>query len=72
MKKERIDEQTAHLCFDIGLLADRLAATTNWLAERIVGSDIKIGYFGASTGAAAAKKQDIVGAVVSRSGRDPI
>jgi putative phosphoribosyl transferase len=73
----RIDEQTAHLRFDIGLLADRLAATTNWLAgqqHHIVGGDIKIGYFGASTGAAAAlvaaaKKQDVVGAIVSRGGR---
>lgn len=73
--EERIDEQTAHLRFDIGLLADRLAATTDWLAgQAIVGNDIKIGYFGASTGAAAAlvaasKKQEVVGAIVSRSGR---
>ena len=72
--EERIDEQTAHLRFDIGLLADRLADTTNWLEEHIVGGDIKIGYFGASTGAAAAlvaaaKKQDVVGAIVSRGGR---
>ena len=70
--EERIDEQTAHLRFDIGLLAGRLAAATEWLAERV--GDVKIGYFGASTGAAAAlvaaaKKQDVVGAVVSRGGR---
>lgn len=73
--EERIDEQTAHLRFDIGLLADRLTATTEWLTgQAIIGSDIKIGYFGASTGAAAAlvaasKKQDVIGAIVSRGGR---
>ena len=76
MDEERIDEQTAHLRFDIGLLADRLTATTDWLAgqQHIIGTDIKIGYFGASTGAAAAlvaasKKQDVVRAIVSRGGR---
>ena len=75
-EEERIDEQTAHLRFDILLLADRLAAATDWLAGQygIIGSDIKVGYFGASTGAAAAlvaaaKKQDKIGAVVSRGGR---
>jgi putative phosphoribosyl transferase len=73
--EERIDEQTAHLRFDIGLLADRLAATTEWLVgQTIIDSDTKIGYFGASTGAAAAlvaasKKQEVVGAIVSRGGR---
>lgn len=71
-EEERIDEQTAQLRFDIGLLADRLAAATDWLDERI--GNVKIGYFGASTGAAAAlvaaaKKQDVVKAVVSRGGR---
>ena len=70
--EERVDEQTAHLRFDIGLLAGRLAAATEWLAERASGA--KIGYFGASTGAAAAlvaaaKNQDMVTAVVSRGGR---
>jgi putative phosphoribosyl transferase len=73
--EERIDDQTAHLRFDIGLLADRLAATTNWLVgQRNIGGGTKLGYFGASTGAAAAlvaaaKKQDVVGAIVSRGGR---
>jgi dienelactone hydrolase len=70
--EERIDEQTAHLRFDIGLLADRLVAVTDWLAKRA--GNAKIGYFGASTGAAAAlvaaaKKQNTVRAVVSRGGR---
>src|SRR5919204_3145181 len=70
--EERIDEQTAHLRFDIGLLADRLVAATDWLQEHV--GNAKIGYFGASTGAAAAlvaaaKRQDVVKAVVSRGGR---
>lgn len=70
--EERIDEQTAHLRFDIGFLADRLAAATDWLQEHT--ANTKIGYFGASTGAAAAlvaaaKKQDVIQAVVSRGGR---
>jgi putative phosphoribosyl transferase len=70
--EERIDEQTAHLRFDIGLLADRLVAATDWLQEHV--GNAKIGYFGASTGAAAAlvaaaKRQDVVRAVVSRGGR---
>jgi pimeloyl-ACP methyl ester carboxylesterase len=70
--EERIDERTAHLRFDIGLLADRLAGATDWLVKRA--GDAKIGYFGASTGAAAAlvaaaRKQDVIRAVVSRGGR---
>jgi len=72
MDEERIDERTGQLRFDIGLLADRLTAATDWLAKRA--GNAKIGYFGASTGAAAAlvaaaKKQEIVRAVVSRGGR---
>src|SRR5215213_11312206 len=77
--EELIDEQTRHLRFDIGLLADRLVGATDWLLERFDASnsdDIlpSIGYFGASTGAAAAvvaaaKRADIVKAVVSRGGR---
>jgi pimeloyl-ACP methyl ester carboxylesterase len=77
--EELIDEQTRHLRFDIGLLADRLVGATDWLLQRFDASnsdDIlpSIGYFGASTGAAAAvvaaaKRADIVKAVVSRGGR---
>lgn len=59
--------------FDIGLLADRLRATTEWLTGE-VGYPGKIGYFGASTGAAAALMAaadlgEEIGAVVSRGGR---
>ncbi len=76
--EELIDEQTRHLRFDIGLLANRLIGATDWLLQRFNASnsdDIpSIGYFGASTGAAAAlmaaaKKADVVKGVVSRGGR---
>jgi putative phosphoribosyl transferase len=76
--EEIIDEQTRHLRFDIGLLADRLVGATDWLLQSFDvcdGDDIpSLGYFGASTGAAAAlvaaaKRADIVKAVVSRGGR---
>src|ERR671931_628778 len=53
--EEEIDLQTRHLRFDIGLLAQRLVGATDWLIKQNSGSrDLKVGYFGASTGAAAA------------------
>jgi putative phosphoribosyl transferase len=60
--------------FDIGLLARRLAGTTDWLQSQPEVRNLRLGYFGASTGAAAAlvaaaEKPDRVGAVVSRGGR---
>ncbi len=60
--------------FDIELLADRLSHATAWLKERRDVGALPIGYFGASTGAAAAlvaaaRKPDDVSAVVSRGGR---
>src|ERR671933_515736 len=76
--EELIDEQTRHLRFDIGLLADRLVGTTDWLLHHFHASSSRviptIGYFGASTGAAAAlvaaaRRADVVKAVVSRGGR---
>jgi len=59
--------------FDINLLTDRLIATTKWLQQSQVGN-LKIGYFGASTGAAAAlnaaaELKSEISAVVSRGGR---
>lgn len=59
--------------FDINLLAHRLILTTQWL-ETNVPRNLAIGYFGASTGAAAALKAaatlgNTIGAVVSRGGR---
>jgi putative phosphoribosyl transferase len=72
--EEAVDVRTAHLRFDIGLLADRLVAATDWLARDSDTSGLKVGYFGASTGGgaalvAAAERPDLVGAVVSRGGR---
>lgn len=72
--EEAIDMRTAHLRFDIGLLAQRLVAITDWLTQYWDTRHLRIGYFGASTGAgaalvAAAERPDVVGAVVSRGGR---
>jgi dienelactone hydrolase len=72
-QEEAIDDRTAHLRFDIGLLAGRLIATTDWLSQYPDTEDFQVGYFGASTGAAAAlvaaAERREVGAVVSRGGR---
>ena len=72
--EEAIDLQTAHLRFDIELLARRLVGATDWLTQRADTRYLPIGYFGASTGAAAAlvaatKRPDVIGAIVSRGGR---
>ena len=72
--EEAIDMRTAHLRFDIGLLAQRLVAVTDWLTQYPDTRQLRVGYFGASTGAAAAlvaaaERPDVVGAVVSRGGR---
>jgi putative phosphoribosyl transferase len=60
--------------FDVALLAERLLLATNWLAEHEETHELRIGYFGASTGAAAAlvaavRSATEIGAVVSRGGR---
>ena len=73
-EEEAIDARTAHLRFDISLLAQRLVAATDWLAEHPDTRGLRVGYFGASTGAAAALvaaavRAAAVGAVVSRGGR---
>ena len=52
--EEVVDLQAGHLRFDIGLLARRLIGTTDWLTQYIDTRGLRIGYFGASTGAAAA------------------
>ncbi len=71
----RAEDQDYSMRFDIDLLARRLRAATTWLASNNQDTkSLKIGYFGASTGAAAALQaaakvgNDIV-AVVSRGGR---
>jgi dienelactone hydrolase len=72
--EEAVDMHTRQHRFDIGLLADRLVATTEWLGRQADTRDLLLGYFGASTGAgaalvAAAARPDAVAAVVSRGGR---
>lgn len=64
----------AELRFEIGLLAQRLGRAAEWLAEHPQARGLAIGYFGASTGAAAAlvaaaTQPGPVGAIVSRGGR---
>jgi dienelactone hydrolase len=71
-EEEDAERHTRHLRFDIGLLAGRLLAATEWLESSTPG--LPIGYFGASTGGgaalvAAAEQPGRVGAVVSRGGR---
>jgi putative phosphoribosyl transferase len=73
-EEERIDAMTAELRFDILLLANRVIALTDWLAQYEATAGLGLGYFGASTGAAAALiaaavRPDDVEAVVSRGGR---
>jgi putative phosphoribosyl transferase len=71
-EEELVDTRTAHLRFDIELLAKRLVGTTEWLNRQQ--PDLKVGLFGASTGGgaalvAAARIPDRIFAVVSRGGR---
>lgn len=73
-QEEAIDTQTRELRFNIHLLAERLIHATIWAKQQEETRDLRIGYFGSSTGGAAALvaavdlPQDI-GAVVSRGGR---
>jgi putative phosphoribosyl transferase len=73
-QEEEVDLRTRQLRFDMGLLAERLIGATDWLRDEPDTQNMRIGYFGASTGAgaalvAAAERPDEVGAVVSRGGR---
>jgi putative phosphoribosyl transferase len=72
--EEQEDNYTMRLRFDIGLLASRLAGATSWLALQKGIKNLAVGYFGASTGGAAAlvaetRNPGIVKAIVSRGGR---
>jgi pimeloyl-ACP methyl ester carboxylesterase len=73
-EEEQRDARTRELSFDIDLLADRLVSATDWAWNEPSTRPLPPGYFGASTGAAAALvaavlRQQRVGAVVSRGGR---
>jgi len=68
------EDQTYETRFDIALLTARLVAATEWLQNNPGTKNLKLGYFGASTGAAAAlqaaaKMGSKISAVVSRGGR---
>lgn len=73
-EEDAIDQTTSHLRFDIDLLTRRLLAATAWVLKQPQMQSVKLGYFGASTGAAAAlvAASEVVkdtAAVVSRGGR---
>jgi pimeloyl-ACP methyl ester carboxylesterase len=72
--EEEVDRHTARYRFDVRLLAGRLIAATEWLRESGPAPDLPVGYFGASTGAAAAfiaaaERPAGIRAIVSRGGR---
>jgi putative phosphoribosyl transferase len=73
-EEEIEDNVTRRLRFDIGLLASRLMDVTQWLLAQPAARDLGIGYFGSSTGGAAALVASAevgqrIDAVVSRGGR---
>lgn len=73
-EEERAEYFTRHLRFDIPMLAQRLISATGWVVEQRETRNLTIGYFGSSTGAAAAlvaagRLEDRICAVVSRGGR---
>lgn len=71
--EESIDVRTAEYRFDIPLLGRRVVAATDWVTGHSVLRELPFGYFGASTGAAAAliaaAERPATAAVVSRGGR---
>jgi putative phosphoribosyl transferase len=73
-EEEAVDLRTAQHRFDISLLAERLVHATKWAMEQTATRDLRLGYFGSSTGGgaalvAAAEIPRDIGAVVSRGGR---
>jgi len=73
-EEESVDLYTREHRFNIGLLAERLVHATKWAKQQKQTADLRVGYFGSSTGGgaalvAAAELPDEVGPVVSRGGR---
>jgi len=73
-EEEQAEAYTRHLRFNIPFLAERLIGATRWALDHVTPRDVTVGYFGSSTGAAAAlvaaaELRDTIGAVVSRGGR---
>ena len=73
-EEEEVDIKTRQHRFNIDLLSKRLVAVTDWITQNPDTQKLFVGYFGASTGAAAAlvaaaERSGIVTAIVSRGGR---
>jgi pimeloyl-ACP methyl ester carboxylesterase len=73
-EEEQLEARNRHLRFNIPLLAQRLTQVTRWALDNTNMAEVPVGYFGSSTGAAAAlvsasELGESVGAVVSRGGR---
>jgi putative phosphoribosyl transferase len=73
-EEEALDMRTGHLRFDIGLLAERLGFATDWVLQNADIRDLRIGYFGSSTGGAAAlvasaERPEKIAAIVCRGSR---
>ena len=76
-EEEAVDVRTAQHRFNISLLAERLVHVTQWALQNESTCQLRVGYFGASTGAAAAlvaaaQLARDIGAVVSRGGRSDL
>ena len=74
VQEEQVDEHTREHRFDIALLTSRLQDATLWAVTQPQLQHVALGYFGASTGSAAAlivaaRLKDRISAVVSRGGR---
>lgn len=74
IEEEAVDNLTKEHRFNIALLAQRLVSCTDWTLQNPELKHLKIGYFGASTGAAAAlvaavARPNVIRAIVSRGGR---
>lgn len=74
VREEEYNSYTGHLRFNIDLLSERVSQTTDWLTLHDATAHLNIGYFGASTGAAAAlvaatQHPQVIKAIVSRGGR---
>jgi putative phosphoribosyl transferase len=73
-EEEIVDQQTGEYRFDIARLSRRVVAAADWAEQQPDLQHLRIAYFGASTGAAAAliaaaERPDTAGAVISRGGR---
>jgi len=74
LEEEALDARSGHLRFDIAFLARRLRDATRWVLDQESVGSMNVGYFGSSTGGAAAlavaaEEGERIGAIVSRGGR---